>query len=105
MAVMVNGATKKGQALLAKARHNEGTELYHVYRSVSAAKMRAMEQCKAWCKEDGGRNFHIISHNSHRFSVAWEYDHPETGEIMTRIETAEYTYIVDGSRADYRKEA
>ena len=105
MAVMVNGATKKGQALLAKARCNEGTELYHVYGRISAAKMKAMEQCKAWCAADRGRNFHIISHNGFRFSVSWEYDNPETGELMTRIETADYTYIVDGSRADYRKEA
>lgn len=97
---IINGATKRGQELLARARYNEGTELYHVYGNISSAKMKAMEDCRRWCYETNGRNFHIISHNTFQFSVAWEYDNPETGELMTRIETANNTYIVDGSRKE-----
>lgn len=96
--MVISGATKKGKALLARAQYNEGTELYHVYGSISAAKMKAMERCKARCASDHGTNFHIISHNSFQFSVAWEYMNAETGELMTRIETAQNAYIVDGSR-------
>lgn len=97
---IISGATKRGQELLARARYNEGTELYHVYGNISSAKMRAMEDCKRWYRETNGRNFRIISHNTFQFSVAWEYDNPETGELMTRIETANNTYIVDGSRKE-----
>jgi hypothetical protein len=32
--------------------------------------------------------------------VAWEYTNPETGEVMTRIETKDNTYIIDGSRKE-----
>ena len=99
MAKVINGATKKGQDLLARASVWEGRELWDVYGSVSRAKCVAMEECKRWCEETNGRNFHICSHNGFRFSVAWEYDNPETGELMTRIETADSTYIVDGTRA------
>ena len=49
-------------------------------------------------EETNGYDFHICSHNSFQFCVAWEYMNPETGEVMTRIETANNTYIVDGSR-------
>ena len=104
MAIMVNGATKKGQALLASTERNQGTELYHVYGRVSQAKQNAMERCKAICEAAQGWNFHITGHNAHTFTVAWNYMNTETGEVMTRIETAQNTYIVDGSRASYRKE-
>ena len=97
---IISGATKRGQSLLARARSNKGTELYHIYGNVSSAKMKAMEDCKRWYRETNGRNFRIISHNIFQFSVAWEYDNPETGELMTRIETASNTYIVDGSRKE-----
>lgn len=98
MAVMVNGATKKGQALLVTAANWQGTELWDVYGTVSQAKRNAMEQCKAWCAETNGYDFHICGHSCHQFTVAWNYMNPETGEVMTRIETAQNTYIVDGSR-------
>lgn len=94
----ISGATKRGQELLARAKKNEGTELYHVYGKFSSAKAQAMADCRRWCYETNGYNFHIISHNCDYFSVAWNYDDPETGELMTRIETKFNTYIVDGSR-------
>lgn len=97
---IISGATKRGQELLARARRNEGRELYEVYGKVSSVKLRAMEDCKRWCLNDNGWNFHIISHSCHKFSVAWEYTNPETGEVMTRIETKDNTYIIDGSRKE-----
>ena len=54
--MIISGATKRGQKLLARASHNEGTELYQVYGNISSAKMRAMENCKRWCYETNGRN-------------------------------------------------
>lgn len=96
---IINGATKTGQRLLARANVFQGTELDDVYGRYSSAKASAMRDCKEWCKQDNGYNFHIISHCSNFFSVAWNYNEPNTGEIMTRIETASNTYIVDGTRA------
>lgn len=94
----VKGNTKKGQNLLARARWNEGTTLDAVYGRYSTAKSKAFKDCQRWCEEDHGYDFHICSHSCHQFSVAWNYTNPETGEVMTRIETASNTYIVDGSR-------
>ena len=98
MAKIINGATKRGQELLARARRYEGYYLDDVYGRFSSAKARAWRDCLAWCEADNGSNFHIISHNDQNFSVAWEYTNKETVELMTRIETSTHTYIIDGTR-------
>lgn len=95
---VISGTTKKGQSLLGMARRYDGETLQDVYGRYSAAKARAYQDCKRWCEEDNGQDFHICSHNCNFFTVAWTFTHPETGEIMTRIETASNTYVVDGSR-------
>lgn len=95
---IISGASARGQRLLASANNNLGTELWQVYGHYSPAKVRALEDCKKWCHMDNGYNFRIISRNSSKFSVAWNYVNDETGEVMTRIETADNTYIIDGSR-------
>ena len=96
---VINGATKRGQMLLARANNFLGTELRQVYGRWSDAKESAMQRCRRECYEDNGYNFRIISANGWAFSVAWEYDNPETGEIMTKIKTSSNTYIIDGTRA------
>lgn len=98
MAKIINGATKKGRELLERASRFEGTDLFDVYGRYSSRKAVALRHCRRWCEEDEGYNFHIISHNSHNFSVAWNYTNKETGEVMTRIETSSNTYIIDGTR-------
>ena len=95
---IIKGSTKRGQQILRMAESNIGRELYDVYGSFSAEKARAMADCKRWYLEDNGYNFHICSANTFQFTVAWEYTDEETGEVMTRVETASNTYIVDGSR-------
>ena len=96
----IKGSTKKGQVLLEKAEYNEGTELWQVYGRCSVQKEVAMENCRRRYAEDDGYDFRIISHNTFQFSVAWNYINRETGEEMTRIETAGNTYIIDGSRRE-----
>ena len=98
MGKIIKGSTKMGQTLLARASRFEGTELSDVYGRWSSAKASAMRNCRALCNEMNGTNFHICSSNGWAFSVAWNYTNPETGEIMTRIETSRGTYIIDGSR-------
>ena len=95
---IISGATKRGQALLARAARNEGTDLFDVYGRYSSAKASAMRDCREWCAKQNGFNFHICSHTAQAFSVAWNYTDPETGEIMTRIETSRNTYIIDSTR-------
>jgi len=99
MSYVINGATKKGQRVLAMAESNIGEELYHVYGSFSKAKAEAMDDCKAECGRDKGWNFHICSRNSNYFVVAWNYENTETGETMTVVKTGRNTYVVDGNRA------
>ena len=98
MGKVINGATKRGQALLARAARNEGTDLDDVYGRYSSAKASAMRDCKEWCEADNGYNFHICSHTAQAFSVTWNYMNKDTGEVMTRIETSCNTYIIDGTR-------
>ena len=95
---IINGSTKRGQALLAKAARNEGTELRQIYGRWSDEKEEAMRDCKKEYVEDKGEDFRIISHCRDNFSVAWEYTNVDTGEIMTKIKTYSNTYIIDGSR-------
>ena len=95
---VISGTTKLGQRLRARASRYEGTELEDVYGRYSSVKASAMRNCKEWCEQDNGYNFHIISHNTSTFSVAWNYVDQNTGEIMTRIETANHSYIVDSTR-------
>ena len=96
---VIKGSTKKGQRILAMARPNIGSELYHVYGSYSAEKAKAMDNCKAECGRDHGYNFHICSRNSSYFVVAWNYNDETTGEVMTVVKTGRNVYVVDGSRA------
>lgn len=98
MGKIIKGSTKRGQQLLARANHFEGTDLSDVYGRYSSAKANAIRNCRALCDKMNGTNFHICSHNGWGFSVAWNYTNTETGEIMTRIETSSGTYIIDGSR-------
>lgn len=102
---VIKGSTKRGQQLLARANHFEGTDLSDVYGRYSSAKASALRDCRRWCEETNGYDFRydfrIVSHNTFGFSVAWRYNNPETGEVMTRIETSSGTYIIDGSRPNY----
>ena len=95
---IINGATKKGQKLLRWADYYDGYYLDDVYGSYSCFKARAWRDCYDKCVSQHGRDFHIVSHNTNMFTVAWVYDDPETGELMTRIETNRNTYIIDGTR-------
>lgn len=95
---IVNGATKRGQELLARASRNEGTELRQIYGRWSNLKENAMRECKEKCAAVNGYNFRIIGHTGWAFSVAWNFTNQDTGEVMTQIETSSNTYVIDGSR-------
>lgn len=85
---IINANTKKGQNLLATAKHNEGVTLDDVYSKNSWQKELAWRECFYKCHAEGGHNFHICSHNTFQFSVAWEVKNGY------RIETANNSYLV-----------
>lgn len=97
---IISGASKTGQALLARAAYNQGENLRSIYGRWSSKKEEAMKECKREYAQDKGYDFRIISHNRTYFSVAWNYTNTETGEVMTKIKSGgRATYIIDGSRA------
>lgn len=85
---IINGNTKQGQQMLRRAVILEGYDLRDVYANASDAKVDAYNACKARCEREGGWNFHICSHNTFSYSVAWF-----TVEGM-RIETPHNSYLV-----------
>ena len=84
----INANTKKGQAMLNSAMNFEGYTLPEVYGKCSPAKEYAWRTCLYQCQAENGKNFHICSHNTFSFSVAWET------EKGVRIETANNSYLV-----------
>lgn len=84
----IYASSKRGQSLIARAKVNQGTELRQVYTKWSLEKEREMAKCRQKCYEMDGYNFHICSHNTWQFSVAWE-----TVDAYY-IETAQNSYVV-----------
>ncbi len=57
--------------------------LDQVYTRYSGAKLAAYNDCIELCKCYNGYNFVITSFNTFAFSVAFDFEHPETGQMMT----------------------
>lgn len=88
MATIINANTKRGQAMISNAKRSEGEYLYEIYDSYSSAKYKAWLDCWNMYHNENGENFHITSHNSFGFSVAWD-----TKDGL-RIETPNNSYLV-----------
>lgn len=84
----IKATTKKGQNMLQSAKHFDGYTLNEVYGKYSAAKYNAFIDCLHKAAAENGKNFHICSHNSFGFSVAWEV------ENGMRIETPKSSYLI-----------
>ena len=84
----INPNTKKAENFRKAARNYDGYTLYDIYGTFSHAKARAYAWCLDTCSYENGYNFHIISHNTFGFSVAWE-----TVDGL-RIETPRNSYFI-----------
>lgn len=84
----IKSTTARGQALLDRAYTYEGYTLHEVYGSFSYAKAQAYKHCLDMCCAENGRNYHICSHNTFGFSVAWVTDEG------VRIETSQSSYLI-----------
>lgn len=60
----------------------DGYTLEDVYKRPSNRKRHAFDYCKRLCERYGGWNFRISSHNCMAFTVMFDFEHPETGELM-----------------------
>ena len=88
MAKIYKASTKQGQQLLRRAGIYEGFSLEDVYGRCSDIKKQEWQKCLDKCNSMDGENFHICSHNSFQFSVAWKAN----GAYY--IETASNSYII-----------
>ena len=80
--------TKLGQHYLRSYDYSKMYNIYQAYARPSAAKVEACEECFDMCREEGGRDFKIISAGCQFFSVAW------TTDEGLRVETALNSYII-----------
>lgn len=73
---------------------SKATELWEVYKtSVSSAKLKSYEAIKKEAKElNAIEDVRILSHNSFNYTCGYIYPHPETGELVFRVETNRHTY-------------
>ena len=86
-------STNAGKGIIKRAEVFEGVSLRDVYGTYSADKERAWHRCMDMfmCTEEHNQ-FHICSHNSFQYSVAW-YGKKD-GENILRVETANNSMIV-----------
>ena len=85
---IIKANTKQGQSMIKRANVYEGYSLQDIYGTFSHAKQNAWQWCLEQCHKENGSNFHIASHNTFGFSVAWEI------ENGVRIETPQNSYLV-----------
>lgn len=91
--LIFKASTRRGQRVLSMAQTYQGFELEDVYSSYSSAKFRAWDWCYSkYCLTDDADNFHISSHNSMCFTVAW--NGLWNGKQAVFVETRDNSYIV-----------
>lgn len=71
--------------------------LNDVYGSYSSKKAEAYKYCRMLCNKFNGERFCIASHNDNVFTVDFDFQHPETGEMMRAHITPSYNhaYYID----------
>lgn len=86
-------STKRGQNIIARASNYEGYILSDVYGRASKAKELAFDSCyELYSSSKTSRDFHICSHNTFQFSVAWN-DIWDNEKVLC-VETANNSYLV-----------
>ena len=64
--------------------------LWNVYGRFSNNKAEAYTRCLNLMDNLGGSRIRILSHNSHSFTVGFEFPHPATGELCFAYITKSY---------------
>lgn len=71
----------------------KGYTLADVYDSWSSAKQNAYDNCKRMSNALGGWDFCITGSNCMCFTVMFDFEHPETGELMRAKITRDYNHL------------
>ena len=74
----------------APAMRLAGYTLDDVYERPSVHKRLAFDYCKRLCERYGGWDFRISSHNTMTFTVMFDFQNPDTGELMRAVITRDY---------------
>lgn len=85
---IIKAHTARATYLRRDASIYQGYYLSEVYGRPSKAKRNAWQACYEMCDAENGENFHICSHNSNFFCVAWE-----TAQGI-RLETGRNSYLI-----------
>ena len=86
-------STRQGQNIIKRASYHEGYSLADVYGSYSDEKAESYNYCfELYASDYNSRDFHICSHNSFCYSVAWNTI--IDGEEVLRVETANNSFLV-----------
>ena len=84
----LNPNTQRAKNLVYRAMNFDGYKLSDCYGSFSRAKERVWDYCFERFFKEKGEYFHICSHNSFTFSVAWFTDKG------VRVETRDNSYFI-----------
>lgn len=76
----------------APEKYCEGYVLADVYGTYSYRKEQAFKYCKALCERFNGWGFCITSHSTFTFCAMFDFENPETGEIMRAHITPTYNH-------------
>lgn len=87
---IVNYQTQLLKGAYESWKNSDNYELWHVYGSYSSAKINAFNYCERLMNDLNGWGLRIISHNIMQFTVGFEFDHPETGELCFAYITRDY---------------
>ena len=86
-------STRQGQNIIKRASYHEGYSLADVYGSYSDEKAQSYNHCfELYARDYNAGDFHICSHNSFCYSVAWNTI--INGEKVLRVETANNSFLV-----------
>ena len=78
-----------------KWQNTSARSLEDVYGTFSKNKVRAFMYCEDLMFKLKGRRLRILSHNSHTFTVGFEFPHPETGVMCFAYITPSYNRYIE----------
>mgnify|MGYP003499682195 CR=1 FL=1 len=84
--------TKRGQEIMSRAWKCEAFYLAGIYDTPSTAKQKLYDDVyEMYMNDEEADNFHICSHNSFQFTVAWD----RAGEVVYVTRDTEYHVLIN----------
>nr|DAN08658.1 MAG TPA: hypothetical protein [Caudoviricetes sp.] len=86
---------KKARSYVQRYHATPYRDLNTCYAKPSWNKVKAWSDCIEKCWRQGGKFVTVLSYNSHFFTAAWAYKHPDTGVLMLHVETHVNSYDME----------